>query len=130
MPIRSGERTRPEMLEFSYVFHSLCYCCRVRCSNVRRCAFASPIARKHFGATAEGREVDQIILTTDKGASASFITYGATLTRLVVPDRAGNLGDVVLGFDNLQQYEEQSPYFGAIVGRVANRIARRNVPPG
>jgi aldose 1-epimerase len=86
-------------------------------------ALAATIDQKPFGTTADGHAVEQYILTTDSGASASFITYGATLTRLRVPDRAGKLGDVVLGFDNLKQYEDQSPYFGAIVGRVANRIA-------
>lgn len=87
-------------------------------------ALAATIDKKPFGTTADGQAVEQYVLTTDKGATASFITYGATLIRLQVPDRAGNLGDVVLGFDNLKQYEDQSPYFGAIVGRVANRIAR------
>src|SRR5260370_17383357 len=52
------------------------------------------------------------------------MTYGATLTELHVPDKDGKMGDVVLGFDNLGQYVKASPYFGATVGRVANRIAR------
>ncbi len=84
---------------------------------------AATIDKKPFGTTADGQAVQEYVLTTDKGATASLITYGATLIRLRVPDHAGNLGDVVLGFDNLKQYEDQSPYFGATVGRVANRIA-------
>jgi aldose 1-epimerase len=57
-------------------------------------------------------------------ASVSIITYGGIVTNLMMPDRNGNLGDVVLGFDNLQQYETRSPYFGALVGRTCNRIAK------
>ena len=63
-------------------------------------------------------------LTNAKGASAQIINYGAIVTRLVVPDRDGKLGDVVLGFDNFKQYVDESPYFGAVVGRVGNRIAK------
>ena len=56
--------------------------------------------------------------------TARIITYGATLTELLVPDRDGKPGDVVLGFDDLGGYLDRSPYFGATVGRVANRIAK------
>lgn len=83
----------------------------------------APIQRRDFGVTKEGEPVDQYILTNGTGASVSLITYGAIVTNLVVPDKNGVLGDVVLGFDNIGQYETQSPYFGAIVGRVGNRIA-------
>lgn len=82
------------------------------------------IAVNPFGVTMEGRAVEAYTLTQANGASATLITYGATLTRLCVPDQRGTLGDVVLGFDNIAQYERESPYFGSTVGRVANRIAR------
>lgn len=82
------------------------------------------IEQKHFGATHDGQNVDEITLTNGGGASAKFITYGAAITNLLVPDKNGKMGDVVLGFDNMKQYENQSPFFGAIVGRVGNRIAR------
>jgi aldose 1-epimerase len=85
--------------------------------------FASSIETKPFGTTADGQWVQQYVLTNDSGASVRMITYGATVTQLLVPDKNGALGDVVLGFDNLKQYEDQSPYFGATVGRVGNRIA-------
>ena len=81
---------------------------------------AASITSKSFG---ENSAVNQITLTNDKGSSVSIITYGATVTNLMVPDKDGRLGDVVLGFDNLEQYQMQSPYFGAIIGRFANRIA-------
>ncbi len=82
------------------------------------------IEKKHFGTTQDGQSVDQITLTSGSGASVKIITYGAAITNLCVPDKNGKLGDVVLGFDNLKQYENESPYFGCIVGRYGNRIAR------
>lgn len=83
--------------------------------------YAGPIEAKPFP-DAEG--VIQYTLTNSRGASAQIINYGATVTNLFVPDKDGKMGDVVLGFDNFKQYEDQSPYFGAVVGRVGNRIAR------
>ena len=77
-----------------------------------------------FGTLQDGTTVEMYTLTNAKGATAKVITYGATLTELWMPDKKGNLGDVVLGFDNLQGYEGKHPWFGATVGRVANRIAK------
>jgi len=71
----------------------------------------------------DGTPVELYTLTNANGLVCKVITYGAVITELDVPDRAGNLGDVVLGFDNLHQYLRESPCFGAVVGRVANRIA-------
>ena len=62
-------------------------------------------------------------LTNRNGLIAKITNYGATVTALHVPDRAGRLADVVLGFDSLDGYLANGPYFGVIVGRVANRIA-------
>jgi aldose 1-epimerase len=81
------------------------------------------IDKKPFGITQAGEQVHQFILTNSGGSSATLINYGATLTRLLIPDKNNRIGDVVLGFDNLKQFEDESPYFGATVGRVANRIA-------
>ena len=77
-----------------------------------------------FGTLDDGKVVELYTLKNAKGATAKVITYGATLTELWVPDRSGKLGDVVLGFDNLQGYLGKHPWFGATVGRVANRIAK------
>jgi aldose 1-epimerase len=82
------------------------------------------VKKELFGKTADGVAVDQYILTNDAGMTAKIITYGAILTELDVPDRDGKLGDVVLGFDNLKDYLERNPHFGATTGRVANRIAK------
>jgi len=77
-----------------------------------------------FGTLPDGTVVTRYTLRNTHGMTARIITYGATLTELLVPDRNGTPGDVVLGFDDLAGYLARSPYFGAIVGRVANRIAK------
>jgi aldose 1-epimerase len=82
------------------------------------------IEKAAFGTTPDGTPVDLYVLTNSKGMKAKIITYGAILTELHVPDRNGKLADVVLGFDDLQGYLAGHPFFGATVGRVANRIAK------
>jgi aldose 1-epimerase len=82
------------------------------------------IEKSEFGKTPDGTAVDLYTLTNGHGMKAKIITYGGIVTELHVPDRNGKLGDVVLGFDNLEGYLAGHPYFGAIVGRVANRIAK------
>ncbi len=76
-----------------------------------------------FGKTADGKPVELYTLTNGK-VTAKVMTYGAILTELDVPDRDGKPADVVLGFDDLKGYLAGHPYFGATVGRFANRIAR------
>lgn len=85
--------------------------------------FAANIESKAFGVTMDNQQVTQYTLTNDKGASVSIMDYGATVTNLMVPDKNGKMGDVVLGFDNVKPYEMQTAYFGAIIGRYGNRIA-------
>jgi len=77
-----------------------------------------------FGKLANGTPVDLFTLTNGSGLVAKITNYGAIITEMHVPDRSGKTGDVVLGFDNLEQYLKSHPYFGATVGRVANRIAK------
>jgi len=84
----------------------------------------SHVAKQAFGQTQEGTAIEAYTVTNSQGASAKFITYGATLAELHVKDRNGKPGDVVLGFDDLQGYLGNHPFFGATVGRYANRIAK------
>ena len=81
------------------------------------------ISKQNFGTLPDGTAVEQYTLPGSKGAFCKIITYGATVTELHVPDKNGRLANVVLGFDNLAQYLGSHPYFGAICGRYANRIA-------
>jgi len=81
------------------------------------------IEKLPFG-TVDGRAVDQYVLANAHGVTVKIMTRGATITSINVPDRQGNLDDIVLGFDDLKGYSPTVPYFGAIVGRVGNRIAK------
>jgi aldose 1-epimerase len=80
--------------------------------------------RESFGSTKGGEAVEIYTLRNRRGAEARVITYGATLVSLKVPDRAGKFEDVVLGFDQLGTYEQDTHYMGQVIGRYANRIAR------
>jgi aldose 1-epimerase len=81
------------------------------------------VTRDLFGTTAEGVTIDRYTLTNTNGAEATIITYGGTIVSLRVPDRHGKLDDVVLGFDALEAYLGDQPFFGALIGRYGNRIA-------
>jgi len=83
-----------------------------------------PCNKQLFGILPNGQSVFQYTLTNVNGVQAQLINYGATLTSLKVPSRQGNLVDVVLGFDTLDEYLHHKFYFGCIIGRVSNRIAR------
>lgn len=78
---------------------------------------------KSFGRTKEGKEAVLITLENKNHMSASFTNYGGTLVRLLVPGKDGALTDVVLGYTDVKYYEEYTDHFGAIVGRVGNRIS-------
>jgi aldose 1-epimerase len=82
------------------------------------------VEKKDFGKTADGTAVDLYTLTNSNGMKAKITTYGGIVTELHAPDRDGKLADVVLGFDDLKSYLAGHPHFGAIAGRVANRIAK------
>jgi aldose 1-epimerase len=82
------------------------------------------VTKSSFGKPPAGRPVDLFTLTNSHGLVAKITNYGTIITELRVPDRCGNLGNVVLGFDNLKQYLAGHPYFGCTVGRVANRVAK------
>jgi aldose 1-epimerase len=71
----------------------------------------------------DGAEVFLYTLTNDRGLEVAVITYGGAITSLKVPDRAGVLGDIVLGYETLDDYVRNPRYFGALIGRHANRIA-------
>jgi len=82
------------------------------------------ITREIFGSLPDGTPVDIYSLKNEAGLEARVMTYGATLVSLKVPDRGGAFADVNLGFDTLAGYLGTHPYFGVIVGRYANRIAK------
>lgn len=84
----------------------------------------TPFKKEAFGKLADGRAVDIYTLTNRNGIEVRITNYGAAIVSLKVPDRAGKLEDVVLGYDGLDGYLANSPYIGVVVGRYANRVAR------
>ena len=84
----------------------------------------TPIKREPFGKMPDGQVVERFTLTNSKGVVLQAISYGGIITSLRVPDRNGKLDDIVLGFDNLDGYLKGHPFFGAIIGRYGNRIAK------
>jgi aldose 1-epimerase len=84
---------------------------------------ASRIAREPFGKLPDGRDVERVVLRGMHGFEARIISYGATLHALIVPDAELRCDDVVLGYDDLAGYTGNRRFFGATVGRYANRIA-------
>ena len=81
------------------------------------------VAEDGFGEV-DGQKVIQYTLTNPNGMSVKILNYGGTVTDIMVPDRNGKFGDVVLGYDSLSGYlQNGNPYFGCLVGRYGNRIA-------
>ncbi|HVO72673.1 MAG TPA: aldose epimerase family protein [Ignavibacteriaceae bacterium] len=82
------------------------------------------IEKRLFGTLPDGREVYAYTLKNSSGMKAEIIQFGAIVRTLSVPDRNGKFSDIVLGYDDLKSYENQNAYFGSIVGRYGNRIAK------
>lgn len=99
--------------------------CMTGCAAQAAKGQSMKINQSPFGTTPDGQKVELYTLANSRGAVAKITNYGATLTELHMPDRNGNLADVVLGFDTLEGYlGEDNPFFGTNAGRVANRIAK------
>ncbi|MCH8686793.1 galactose mutarotase [Sphingosinicellaceae bacterium A1X5R2] len=87
-------------------------------------AIGAEAARAPFGKISTGEAIEAITLKNKNGVSASIITYGATLQSLIAPGRDGKMADIALGFKDAAAYEKNASYFGASVGRYANRIGK------
>jgi aldose 1-epimerase len=83
---------------------------------------ATKLVSGDFGKTKDGAPVRIFTLTNKSGAQATITNYGGRVVSLRVPDKKGAMGDVVLGFDSLEGYLNENPFFGALVGRYANRV--------
>ena len=80
------------------------------------------VTKEAFGTTKCGKNITKYYISNSKGMKAGVINYGAILVNLFVPDKNGNMADVVLGYDTLEPYFENGSFFGATVGPNANRI--------
>lgn len=95
------------------------------CGGAKKEASATRMIEKFpFGQTREGRPVDQFRLSNSKGVEVAIINYGGIVTSIKTPDKAGKSADIALGFSSLEGYLGAHPYFGAIIGRYGNRIAK------
>jgi aldose 1-epimerase len=84
---------------------------------------APPVEQQSFGKLADGRPVMLYTLRGPRGLVVELTNFGASVVKILTSDRTGKVGDVVLGFSNFDDYAKKSPFFGSVVGRVANRIA-------
>jgi aldose 1-epimerase len=91
-------------------------------------AVTRELRRAPFGRTADGQPVELFTLTNAHGIEVRLTNYGGIITSLKTQDRSGRFDDIVLGYDSLSGYLHDNPYFGAIVGRYGNRIARGRFP--
>lgn len=82
------------------------------------------VQKESFGRIPDGQEVELYTLNNVHGLEARIMTYGAILVSLKIPDRNEKLSDITLGYDDLDGYIKENPYFGAVVGRCGNRIAK------
>ncbi|HTX04633.1 MAG TPA: hypothetical protein VMD06_02310, partial [Steroidobacteraceae bacterium] len=108
------------------MFSSKIACVALACAAAiaaTECAGAAQARRAAFGALADGTRIESVELTSRSGIRARIITLGARIQALYAPDRSGRLDDIVLGFPTPRQYFDDANYFGATVGRFANRIA-------
>jgi aldose 1-epimerase len=82
------------------------------------------LSQQPWGKTSDGKAVELYTLKNSAGIEVRISTYGGIITNWFAPDRNGKMGDVVLGYDTVAAYEAKTPYFGCLVGRYGNRIAK------
>lgn len=85
---------------------------------------AGPVVKREAFGAVNGRPIERFTLTNKNGVEVAAISYGGIITSLKTPDRTGAMGDIVLGFNSIDGYLSDHPYFGAIIGRYGNRIAK------
>ncbi len=85
---------------------------------------ASAIKQTYFGVTSSGDSVRAYTLKNKNGIAITILNYGGIIQSVKTPDKNGKMGDIVMGFNSIEKYQEYSPYFGAIIGRFGNRIAK------
>jgi aldose 1-epimerase len=105
------------------VFITVIFCSITSCKNIKTMAIVN-IEKNHFGKTNDGADIDRYILSNSKGMEISIITYGGIITSWTAADKNGDYKDIVLGYNTLAEYEDETPYFGALIGRYGNRIAK------
>lgn len=116
MSLKSFKSFKYSLYAFLGIFILMMYSCQQK-------NLFPKVESSYFGSTDDGIEIQEYILKNNHGMMVKIISYGGIITSLEIPDNKGAFGDVVLGFNELKDYQERSPYFGALVGRYGNRIA-------
>src|SRR6188474_2259620 len=98
----------------------------VAAAVVSTLVLGSSVTKMTTKATYDGKPIELVTLKNTHGVEVQAISFGAIITSIKVPDKAGTIADVALGFDSPEQYwaNPPHPYFGAVVGRYGNRIAK------
>ena len=114
----------------NYLYCLLCIAFMANCKEIAQSQaekdidLKTTLKRENFESNSNGHDARFYVLQNNNGLEATFSNYGQRLLSLMVPDREGKFMDIVLGFENLQRYREaRERYFGAFVGRYANRIS-------
>ncbi|HWR54788.1 MAG TPA: aldose epimerase family protein [Bryobacteraceae bacterium] len=94
------------------------------CASKKETGEARQVTKQAYGKTADGRDIQLYTLTNKNGMTVAIMNYGGIITSIKTPDRSGKLDDIVLGFDSVDGYLQTHPYFGALIGRYGNRIAK------
>lgn len=94
------------------------------CALGAQSAHADSLTKAAFGKLPNGTEVEQYTMTNANGVAVKFITLGGCITAMDTPDRTGHMANIVLGYHDLAGYDTNNTYFGGIIGRYANRIAK------
>lgn len=120
------------MMKSKHVILALALAVMTACTNKQQEAVSEPttlsgIERSNFKSVINGDSTDLYVLTNAKGMEVTLTNYGARIVSVMVPDREGNLTDVVLGFDNVAEYADTDNNFGATIGRYGNRIANGQI---
>lgn len=84
----------------------------------------SYVKKKYFGTTRKGEKVYKFTILNNNGLKVDVINYGATIVAFKIPDKSKKMADIVLGYDNLEDYEKDNIYLGSTIGRNANRISK------
>ena len=114
---------KPNMIEWMFLLGASAIAVGlVGCASMG--SSTAKVSQQPFGKAPDGQSVELYTLRNAQGAEATITTYGGIVTSLKVPDKTGAFGDVVLGYDNLDGYLTNSPFFGCLVGRYGNRIAK------
>jgi aldose 1-epimerase len=113
------------MKRITYLFTALVGLALAGCSKTNeKQEMISTISKETFGELPDGQTADLYTLTNKNGMTVNITNYGGIITKLTAPDKKGEWADVVLGFDSLAPYLGEHPFFGALVGRFGNRIAK------